>query len=178
MAASAIQTNYKGYRFRSRLEARWAVFFDALSLDWEYETEGFELQSGEWYLPDFFFPQIGMYGEVKPNHDREECERAAKKCGQLAQATRKPVLLLFGVPTHAGVWAADCNFHMGIDCDGPMDYAFSGEKYWETEGRLFACTGLSDNYPFPFACFDDDVKRAVSASRSARFEHGQNGAPV
>ncbi|MCB6994492.1 hypothetical protein LI177_13475 [bacterium 210820-DFI.6.37] len=25
----AIQTEYKGYRFRSRLEARWAVFFDA-----------------------------------------------------------------------------------------------------------------------------------------------------
>jgi hypothetical protein len=26
----AIETSYKGYRFRSRLEARWAVFFDAL----------------------------------------------------------------------------------------------------------------------------------------------------
>lgn len=25
----AIDTYYKGYRFRSRLEARWAVFFDA-----------------------------------------------------------------------------------------------------------------------------------------------------
>ena len=24
----AIETYYKGYRFRSRLEARWAVFFD------------------------------------------------------------------------------------------------------------------------------------------------------
>lgn len=28
----AIETRYKGYRFRSRLEARWAVFFDALGL--------------------------------------------------------------------------------------------------------------------------------------------------
>ncbi len=28
----AIETRYKGYRFRSRLEARWAVFFDALSV--------------------------------------------------------------------------------------------------------------------------------------------------
>ena len=25
-----IETAYKGYRFRSRLEARWAVFFDAI----------------------------------------------------------------------------------------------------------------------------------------------------
>lgn len=30
-----IETKYKGYRFRSRLEARWAVFFDALGISWE-----------------------------------------------------------------------------------------------------------------------------------------------
>src|SRR5690554_2014592 len=49
----AIQTRYKGYHFRSRLEARWAVFFDALGLEWEYEPEGFDLGNGVWYLPDF-----------------------------------------------------------------------------------------------------------------------------
>ena len=49
----AIETRYKGYRFRSRLEARWAVFFDALGLDWEYEPEGFDLGEAGWYLPDF-----------------------------------------------------------------------------------------------------------------------------
>ncbi len=36
-----IETKYKGCRFRSRLEARWAVFFDALGLEWWYEPEGF-----------------------------------------------------------------------------------------------------------------------------------------
>lgn len=35
-----IETLYKGYRFRSRLEARWAVFMDACGADWEYEPEG------------------------------------------------------------------------------------------------------------------------------------------
>lgn len=39
----AIETEYKGYRFRSRLEARWAVFFDALGVEWVYEPEGFDL---------------------------------------------------------------------------------------------------------------------------------------
>ena len=48
-----IETQYKGYRFRSRLEARWAVFFDALGLNWEYEVEGFDLGETGWYLPDF-----------------------------------------------------------------------------------------------------------------------------
>ncbi len=28
----AIQTKYRGYHFRSRLEARWAVFFDAADM--------------------------------------------------------------------------------------------------------------------------------------------------
>ena len=49
----AIDTQYQGYNFRSRLEARWAVFFDALGLKWEYEPEGFELDDGTKYLPDF-----------------------------------------------------------------------------------------------------------------------------
>lgn len=34
-----IETIYNGYRFRSRLEARWAVFFDALGVEYQYEPE-------------------------------------------------------------------------------------------------------------------------------------------
>lgn len=61
----AIQTVYKGYKFRSRLEARYAVFFDALGLDWEYEPEGYELPDGTWYLPDFFVPkQAGVDNDL------------------------------------------------------------------------------------------------------------------
>jgi len=42
----AINTEYKGYKFRSRLEARWAVYFDSLGIKWEYEIEGFEFEDG------------------------------------------------------------------------------------------------------------------------------------
>ena len=55
----AIETVYNGYRFRSRLEARWAVFFDALGVEYEYEPQGFVLPSGKHYLPDF---KIKCYG--------------------------------------------------------------------------------------------------------------------
>lgn len=48
-----IETVYNGYRFRSRLEARWAVFFRAVGLDYQYEPEGFEMD-GIRYLPDFY----------------------------------------------------------------------------------------------------------------------------
>ena len=68
----AIETFYKGYHFRSRLEARWAVFFDTLGIPWKYEDEGFEKEvHGETvrYLPDFFLPYRwgggGFYVEVK-----------------------------------------------------------------------------------------------------------------
>ena len=55
-----IETKYKGYRFRSRLEARWAVFFDELGIEWEYEPEGFDLGDGTYYLPDFRLPCYGL----------------------------------------------------------------------------------------------------------------------
>lgn len=74
----AIQTIYKGYRFRSRLEARWAVFFDTLTIEWCYEPEGFILAPfGEWYLPDFYLPELGYWIEVKPQEPNKEAQRKA-----------------------------------------------------------------------------------------------------
>lgn len=69
----SIQTEYAGYRFRSRLEARWAVFFDACGVKWEYEPEGYDLGSGLYYLPDFLLHGVAgraagdLYVEVKGN---------------------------------------------------------------------------------------------------------------
>jgi hypothetical protein len=60
----AIETRYKGYNFRSRLEARWVVFFDSLGYEWAYEKEGFE-KDGHRYLPDFFLPGTCTWVEVK-----------------------------------------------------------------------------------------------------------------
>jgi hypothetical protein len=60
----AIETEYKGYRFRSRLEARWAVFFDTLGVEWKYETEGYEIDTCR-YLPDFWLPGCEAWVEVK-----------------------------------------------------------------------------------------------------------------
>jgi hypothetical protein len=66
----AIETHYAGYRFRSRLEARWAVFFDHLKIEWQYEPQGYEVASVNtdktWaYLPDFYLPGFETWVEVK-----------------------------------------------------------------------------------------------------------------
>lgn len=64
----AIETVYAGHKFRSRLEARWAVFFDKLNIRWQYEPQGFEAD-GQRYLPDFFLPDAGIWAEVKGDPD-------------------------------------------------------------------------------------------------------------
>jgi hypothetical protein len=66
---TAIETEYNGILFRSRLEARWAIFFDAFNLDWVYEPECFILSNNQKYTPDFYLPNLKLYIEIKPNFD-------------------------------------------------------------------------------------------------------------
>ena len=35
----SLPANYSGITIRSRLEARWAIFFDELDIDWVYEPK-------------------------------------------------------------------------------------------------------------------------------------------
>lgn len=72
MTIKAIETEYNGYKFRSRTEAKWAVFFDALGVDYEYEPEGYELPNGERYLPDFRVKCYGTRGELHLPPDTED----------------------------------------------------------------------------------------------------------
>jgi hypothetical protein len=58
----AIATVYKGIRFRSRLEAKWAAFFDLLGWRWAYEP--LDLRG---YIPDFHLHfKNPLLVEVKP----------------------------------------------------------------------------------------------------------------
>lgn len=92
----AIETKYKGYRFRSRLEARWAVFFNHLNIEYQYEPEGYALPSG-WYLPDFFLPDIGggLWVEVKGG---EPTKLEHRLLGELCTFTGHSVTFRVGEP--------------------------------------------------------------------------------
>ena len=81
----AIETRYKGYRFRSRLEARWAVFFDALGVPWEYEKEGYRLPSGL-YLPDFWLPKQACWIEVKGDEPSDLELQLASELGEKTES--------------------------------------------------------------------------------------------
>lgn len=156
---SAISTEYGGFKFRSRTEARWAIFFDALSIPWEYEKEGYEI-AGVRYLPDFWLPTIKMFAEVKPG----AFDRAARNLAiQINNQTGFEVLMLNGQPYNAPVKAVS-------SIDG---------KVYETE----YCLTNYHNYPTEehrFYCFPNDEERqwndteeACKIANSARFEFGE-----
>jgi len=92
MDLKPIETRYKGYRFRSRLEARYAVFFDTIGLEWQYEPEGFDLGEAGLYLPDFYFPKLNIWIEIKG----EFSESGEAKAQALADATGKQVYIAAG----------------------------------------------------------------------------------
>ena len=94
----AIETSYDGYLFRSRLEARWAVFFKALGIKYEYEKEGFDLGNGVWYLPDFFLSDYSCWVEVKPD---SISKKEYIKINAFAKATKDKFILVSGTPREA-----------------------------------------------------------------------------
>ncbi len=89
----AIPTAYRGYTFRSRLEARWAVFFDALGLAWEYEREGYR-DGTTWYLPDFWLPSLELFWEVKGTVN--DAHSGIEKAKMLSSVTGYPVAIAYG----------------------------------------------------------------------------------
>ncbi len=74
----AIKTTYKSIEYKSRLEARTALFFDYLELNFEYEPEVFKFDNGLWYLPDFYLPDFKMWVEIKGPDLYEEAYLKAK----------------------------------------------------------------------------------------------------
>lgn len=165
----AIETKYKGYRFRSRLEARWAVFFDALGMDWEYEPEGFDLGDAGWYLPDFWVPLdhrkshpgAGYWCEIKATSPTAQEKIKAK---HLAIQSGHNTIILCGHPFPGKV----------------SIYKFTREGrhfYWPESDELLGGTlgvGFYISYPCAVAApGSPDFDGAAIKARSARFEHGE-----
>lgn len=196
----AIETVYNGYRFRSRLEARWAVFFDALGIEYQYELEGFELGNGIKYLPDFRVKSNFFTGwiEIKPQFPNEiEIEKAI----QLSMSG-DPVIIFIGEPYLELVTIKDVNKAYGITaidghliCDKEVpsaDYLFWG--IMEEKIAPYSLLSTVRNMQLSISELISDIAivelageklrkaithpkvlRAYKIARQARFEHGESG---
>lgn len=87
-----IQTHYDGHCFRSRAEARWAVFFNKMGIPYDYEKDGYALE-GKPYLPDFWLPEHNYWIEIKGQLSTEE-EQQKARC--LATASGYDVFIFWG----------------------------------------------------------------------------------
>jgi hypothetical protein len=196
----AIETVYNGYRFRSRLEARWAVFFGTLGIEYQYEPEGFDLGEAGWYLPDFWLPEIKCWVEIKGAcPDDEEILKATKLCLE----TKQHVIILQGIPGKEDINFFECFEYQKlndgypggdvldnwIDDNGCAFPLLDYEGGWAM-GRLGKCwdcgkTGFEimnarteQVLESHFACkhnlgiAPDMTEWALTAARQARFEHG------
>lgn len=138
----AIETRYKGYRFRSRLEARWAVFFDSLGIRWQFEPEGFDLSERGlgYYLPDFFLPDQNYWIEVKPESFDCRDTDAYKKLAYVAAATNAGGLLVAGEPyLNVVMGAFETDMPAGSAHDQWWVVGADGEDAGQVDGPYLFC---------------------------------------
>lgn len=184
----AIDTVYDGLKFRSRLEARWAVFFKFNRISYSYEPEGFELPHG-WYLPDLWLPDHKIWVEIKQGQPTEDEMSLAR---DLSSATGHGTLVLAGTPwpgsyrplfiTDEREWP-DC-IRYNVDPPGDSPDPSSSDTHlarcrkcdglWLVDEE-YGCSSIGEHHcgdrsEWPLTFGPDDF----SAARRARFEHGES----
>lgn len=148
---AAHPTTYAGVEFRSRLEARWAAFFDLVKWKWEYEP----LDLSGW-TPDFSLrgARRNILVEVKPI--LELPEQAAKK--MLAAFSGEPEfeLLIVGAENDGR------NFGWLYEGDGSWGnaiFTIEGEKdsfgYCSEYGAF--TNRITGNYDGHGGCDDEEI---------------------
>lgn len=184
----AIDTEYSGHLFRSRLEAKWAFYFDELTTSWQYEREGFELGNGLRYLPDFYLPQYGIYVEIKPD---KYSYREHQKCKWLAVLSQKTVVEAIGLPSvnpftviipSQHYVCSKCGYIESYDFDGKRIYCECKVKHniiksVNEMGAVLLLHSDKPTYkPLYFTTYMDDytndkvIQKAILKASQKRFE--------
>ena len=191
----SIETIYNGYRFRSRLEARWAVLFDAMGIEYEYEPQGFDLGDGIYYLPDFLLHGVkgrndgfekdnnSVWVEVKgvnnyhdiSSEDLTKIERFSKYY---------PLYLVGNIPNpklnirnpRLSVHCSNVMHDIGNDASDLFSCVYiDGDQFGlalciDTSG---APSLIDANCNQRYMPDDEATDRAYRIARMARFEHGE-----
>jgi len=91
----AENTQYGGYHFKSRLEARTAAFLDTLGVEWQYESVTISYADrAKTYTCDFFLPDLssGLFLEIKPSYPSDE---EVLKAEHLCVQQRRDVAIVY-----------------------------------------------------------------------------------
>lgn len=191
----AIETEYKGYKFRSRLEARWAVFFDILGIRWEYEPEGIVLNDGTSYLPDFYLIDFCCYFEVKRKGIKgtDEGNEAIRKISNGRNTNEWAGIICFGDPVDddltifcqetddggGGSYENSVTFGFHPQTGKPYLFAFGDRKdrtFYNSFGKDMELIPMLTEEYGTYGESDFVTSKVLDArekARQVRFEHGQ-----
>lgn len=190
----AIETVYKGYRFRSRTEARWKILLDEAGISNVYEPEGYKLSDGTLYLPDFYLKDQDTFLECKGIMSKED----EHKIEQLAKETGKEIVIGYSDLSFSICWWVPDPTKEEIEkgLNAASGYLEKNDECWLCKchkcGKLFfletwgswacRCCGYYDgDAGFEVMCNSDGWDEKWSNSKylpmqkakSARFEHGE-----
>jgi hypothetical protein len=189
----AIDTHYKGYKFRSRLEARVAVFLDTLTASWQYEPEGFSLPINGNYLPDFLITSLptqskwGYTGqfwlEVKAQSPTKEEQL---KLRELCIETQIPGAFFVGQIHHNNKFSDIVSHNDIYDCYNdvfthiqvPINTYIENVQTREDSRLFWGMYGKEmTDCIIQFIDMQNGIqfKPAAKAALSARFEFGESG---
>lgn len=99
MKIKALETEYNGILFRSRLEARWAIYFDALNVDYVYEPECYLLENNKKYTPDFYLQKLDLFIEIKPNTESLKEDYHTSRWESFVRINDKPLAIFISYPS-------------------------------------------------------------------------------
>lgn len=124
MDYSPIQICYGGYRFRSKLEAKWATFLDYLKIEYEYEPRIFNLSNGKGYLPDFWLKKQDIFLEIKPEKQLSQADFDKITLFSSDPNYRANLVVLFGEPD---IWQSHYYLYQG-EAHYPVSWRWDYEE--------------------------------------------------
>jgi len=134
-ATTAIPTRYQGTEFRSRLEARWAAWFDFVGWRWEYEP----IDLPGW-IPDFILTgeTHSLLVEIKPTETVDGFDLGKINTAMVNGGDRREVLLLGRSPLLRGEYDNVLGWLCGPEFDAPpsSEYEVGTWNHWHPACHL------------------------------------------
>lgn len=174
----AKKTVYNGYEFRSKLEAKWAVFFDLCGIKYDYEPEAFICFDGSQYTPDFYLHDVklrsdfvnGVYVEIKPQGYNDSDHKYQERISSAVDT----LIVLVGDPVYSTDQTENPNYQYSpiwdngmvlLYCDNCNEYKFDygvSSKY-----RCNKCNCcMSDG-----GMYNSKIRSNASIARKYKFEY-------
>jgi len=153
-----IEQWFDGIQFRSKTEARWAAFFKACGIRYEYEKEGYDLGGVICYLPDFWLPDLNRWFEVK---GKEPSQEELEKCSALAIETGSEVLLAAGSP--------DPDVEQIIRVYPGFDWVVADKDWRDHRLKTWRAVGPTDVWEYGWQFADDHLQDGIFWVDSSEF---------